>query len=274
MYNIYHFFAFLINVRSELSSVRKLQDFHFSTVPLAYRDNAGFPSLVLRMHKGYSSPGGELIGTVDSDSYNVPSLESHIPTGEIAIGALGHGRAARIYKSMEDAGEVSSWRRTRDVYYLIRGRNNGNTKVCLVHGRFFETTIKREYVLREALEEALAECMEKQPLSRDQFDSLWRVFEREVFSEKSHQVGIGTVEFQLGVQTHENIGANVLSSFYYPKIRDNTLNFVIPHFPAEKNAYRKSSLRRVLSSSEQDQGEEFSIDHPRWGKFFVLSYAL
>lgn len=274
MYNIYHFFAFLLRVRSELSETTRLVDYHFDSVPLAYRDTVSFPSLLLRMHARMPEPGGELIGIVDSDSYNVPSLESHIPTGEIAIGALGHGRAARIYKSMEDAGEVSSWRRMRDVYYLIRGRNNGNTKVCLVHGRFFETTVKREYVLREALEEALADCMEKQPLSRDQFDTLWRVFEREVFSEKSHQVSIGTVEFQLGVRTHQNIGANILSSFYYPKIRDNTLNFVIPLFPAEKNAYRKPSLRRVLSSSEQEEGDEFSIDHPRWGKFFVLSYAL
>ncbi len=274
MYNIYHFFAFLINVRSELSSVRKLQDFHFNVVPLAYRDNAGFPALVIRMHKGYSSPSGEFVGIVDSNSYNVPSFESHIPTGAMSFDMLGHDKVAKIFNSMQAAGEVPGWIHEREVYYLIRGRNNGNTKVCLVHGRFFETTVKREYVLRQALEEALADCMEKQPLSRDQFDTLWRVLEREVFSEKSHQVSIGTVNFQLGVQTHENIGANILSSFYYPEIRDNSLNFVIPLFPAETNAYRKSSLRRVLASSEQEQGEEFSIDHPLWGKFFVLSYAL
>ena len=259
MYNIYHFFAFLINVRSELSSVTKLQDYHFNTVPLAYRDNANFPSLVLRMHKGYPSPGSELIGIIDSNTYNVPAFESHIPAGAMPIAALGHDRAARIYKSMEDAGEVSSWRRMRDVYYLIRGRNNGNCKICLVHGSFFEDRVKPEYLVREALEEVLADCLEEQTLSHDQFNMLWRIFAQEIFSEQHHKVSIGTVELRLGVKTRKNIGANLLSSFYYPEIRDNTLSFIIPHYPADKNAYRKSFLRQALSFSVYEQGEKLFV---------------
>ena len=274
MYNIYHFFAFLLRVRSELSSVTKMRGYHFNTVPLAYRDDAGFPSMVLRMHKGYSKPGGEFVAIIDSNSYNVPPFESHIPTGAMSFDMLGHNRAANIYKSMQAAGEVPGWIHEREVYYLVRGRNSGNSKICLVHGSFFETTVKAEYVLRQALQEVLADSLQEQALSQDQFDMLWRIFVQEIFSGQLHKVSIGAVEFKLGVKTHENLGANILSSFYYPEIKDDTLNFVIPLSSFEKNAYRKSSLRRIVSSAEQGQGEEFSIDHPRWGKFFVLSYAL
>jgi len=105
MYNVYHFFEFLINVRSELSSVAKLRDYHFNSVPLAYRANSNFPSLILRMHKGYSWPGGEFVEIIDSDSYNVPPFESHIPTGAMSFDMLGHDRKAKIFKSMQAAGQ-------------------------------------------------------------------------------------------------------------------------------------------------------------------------
>ena len=274
MYNIYHFFAFLINVRSELSSVTKLQDYHFNTVPLAYRDNASFPSLVLRMHKGYSSPGGEFVEIIDNDSYNVPPFESHIPTGAISFDKLEHDRAAKIFKSMQAAGEVPGWIREREVYYLIRGRNNGNCKICLVHGSFFEQRVKAEYYVREALEEVLADCLEEQTLNHDQFNMLWRIFAQEIFTGQFRRVSIGEIKFSIGIKTYENLGANLLSPFYYPKIKDNTLNFVIPHYPEEENAYRKAFLRRALSSSEYEQGEEIFIKHPQKIDFFVLSFAL
>ena len=274
MYNIYHFFAFLIDVRAELSSVTKLLDYHFNSVPLAYRDNACFPSLVLRMHKGYSPPGGEFVEIIDSDSYNVPPFESHIPTGAMSFDMLGQDRAAKIFKSMEAAGEVPGWIREREVYYLIRGRNNGNSKICLVHGSFFESRVKGEYLVREALEEVLADCLEEQTLSHDQFNILWRKFAQEIFSKQFRGVSIGKVGFRLGIQTHANLGANLLSPFYYPKIKDNTLNFVIPHYPAEKNAYRMQNLQWTLSASIREQGEKIFIKHPQKSDYSVLSYAL
>ena len=274
MYNIYHFFAFLINVRSELASATKLLDYPFNSVPLAYRDNASFPSLVLRMHKGYSPPGGEFVEIIDSDSYNVPSFESHIPTGAISFDKLGQDRAAKIFKSMQAAGEVPGWIHEREVYYLIRGRNNSNCKICLVHGSFFEERVKAEYYVRAALEEVLADCLEEQILSHDQFNMLWRIFAQEIFSGQFRKVSIGEVKFSLDVKTYENLGANLLSPFYYPKIKDNTLNFVIPHYPAEKNAYRMQCLRWTLSASILEQGEKIFIKHPQKSDYSVLSYAL
>ncbi|MCY3797938.1 MAG: hypothetical protein OXG84_09020 [Chloroflexi bacterium] len=274
MYNIYHFFAFLINVRSELSSVTNLQDYHFNSAPLAYRDNASFPSLVLRMHKGYSSPGGEFVGIMDSESYNVPPFESHIPTGALSLDTLGHDLKAKIYKSMQAAGEVPGWIREREVYYLIRGRNNGNSKICLVHGSFFENRAKPEYFVREALEEVLADFLKEQTLNHDQFNMLCNIFAQETFADQFRQVSIGRIKFSLGIKTRENLGANLLSSFYYPQIKDNTLNFVIPHYPEEKNAHRMQKLRWTLSVPILKQCEKIYIKHPQRSDYSVLSYAL
>lgn len=274
MFNIYHFFAFLIDVRSELSSVAKLQDYHFCSVPLAYRDNASFPSLILRMHKGYPWPGGEFVGIIDSDSYNVPPFESHIPAGTMTCDMLGHDRAAKIYRSMQAAGEVPGWIHEREVYYLIRGRNNGNSKICLVHGRFFETPMKPKYVVRQALEEVFAASVEEQAISQDQFELLWHIFAQEIFSGEARQVSIGTAEFNLGIRTFANLGENLLSSFYYPKMKDNTLNFVIPTHPADKHERRMFELRWTLSAPVFKKCEKFTISRPPWGDFFVLSYSL
>ena len=274
MYNIYHFFAFLIDARSELSSITNLQGYHFNSVPLAYRDNTGFPSLVLRMHKGYSSPGGEFVEIIDSNSYNVPPFESHIPTGAMSFDMLGHDRAAKIFKSMQAAGEVPGWIHEREVYYLVRGRNNGNCKICLVHGSFFEDRVKAEYYVREALEEVLADCLEERTLSDDQFNMLWPIFAQEVFAQQFREVSIGRIRFSFGIKTHRNLGANLLSPFYYPTVKDNTLNFVIPHYPAEKNAYRIQKLRWTLSASIREQAEEIFIKHPQKSDYFVLSFAL
>jgi len=274
MYNIYHFFESLIKVRPELASVAKLQEYHFNSVPLAYRDNATFPSLILRMHKGYPWPGGEFVEIIDSDSYNVPPFESHIPTGAMSCDMLGHDRKTKIYKSMQAAGEVPGWIHERQVYYLIRGRNNGNSKICLAHGRFFETTVKPKYVVRQALEEVFAGCVEEQALSQDQFDLLWHKLTQEIFSGEVRQVSIGAVEISLGIKTNANLGANLLSPFYYPELNDNTLNFVIPNYPADKHEHQLRELRWTLSTHILNQGEQFNISHPRWGDFFVLSYAL
>ncbi|MCY3914584.1 MAG: hypothetical protein OXG49_01095 [Chloroflexi bacterium] len=274
MYSIYHFFAFLINVRSELSSVTKLQDYHFNSVPLAYRANSNFPSLILRMHKGYSWPGGEFVEIIDSDSYNVPPFESHIPTGAMSFDMLGHDRKAKIFKSMQAAGEVPGWINEREVYYLIRGRNSGNCKICLVHGSFFEDRVKPEHYVREALQEVLSDCLEEQTLSHDQFNMLSRIFAQEIFSEQFRKVSLGAVEFRLWIRTRANLGANLLSSFYFPIIKDNTLNLVVPHYPEEKNAYRMQKLRWTLSASTLEQGEKIFIKHPQKGDYSVLSYAL
>ena len=274
MYNIYNFFAFLIGARSDLSSVTKLKDYHFDTVPLAHRDNTDFPSMVLRMHKGYSFPGGEFVEIIDSDSYNVPPFESHFPTGAISFDKLGHDRVAKISRSMQAAGEVPGWRREREVYYLIRGRNNGNWKICLVHGSFFEDRVKAEYYVRQALEEVLAENLEDQSLSYDQFEVLCHKLAQEIFAEQFRKVRIGRIKFSLGIKTYENLRANPLSPFYYPKIKDNTLSFVIPHYPPEKNAYRMEKLRWTLSGSILKQGEKFAIRHPERLDYSVLSYAL
>jgi len=67
---------------------------------------------------------------------------------------------------------------------------------------------------------------------------------------------------------------NVFNSKIYPAIRDNTLNFVVPNYPADEIAERILYLRQALSTSEFTEGENTIITHPFNGDFFVLSFAL
>jgi len=143
-----------------------------------------------------------------------------------------------------------------------------------VHGSFFEDNVKPEHYVREALAEVLSDCLEEQTLSHDQFNMLARIFAQEIFSEQFRKVSLGAVEFRLWIRTRANLGANLLSSFYFPIIKDNTLNLVIPHYPEEENAYRMQKLRWTLSASTLKQGERIFIKHPQKINFFVLSYAL
>ncbi len=48
----------------------------------------------------------------------------------------------------------------RDVFYLVRGRNASNVKVCLVHGSFFET-VRVEELIRESFRQVIEEGLGK-----------------------------------------------------------------------------------------------------------------
>ena len=51
-------------------------------------------------------------------------------------------------KQMEEAGDDIYSLPLREVYYLLRGKEKktGNTKICLVHGSFFETISVQELI--------------------------------------------------------------------------------------------------------------------------------
>ncbi len=273
MYNIYHFFATLIEERAQLQGATQLLDYPFASAPLSYHSRCGFPSLILRMHARAYEPGGEWVAILDSNTYNVPAFQSHIPVNAMSIDMLGHAKATSVRKSMLAAGEVPHWIRMREVYYLLRGRNRGNTKICLVHGSFFQS-MKPRAVLQEALSQALEGHLEELSLSQDQISLLERICAEAILTDQSWKVDRMTVEFNLGIQTPENHGLNILSSFHFRAIQDNTLNFIFPNYPADFHAHRRSSLRDALPSQAYREGKQLSITHPRKGDYFVFSYSL
>ena len=156
MYSIYHFFAHLVRNRNRLEYVPHLEDFPFDSELLSYVGKGKFPDFAIRINPQGDPSGGELIEVKDSKSYSVPSFNSTIPTGKKSIESLTKGISSVLREQMEAAGDDIFSLPWRDVYYLLRGKEKktGNTKICLVHGSFFET-VKVEELIRNAFGQVL-----------------------------------------------------------------------------------------------------------------------
>lgn len=80
-----------------------------------------------------------MIELKDVASYTISSFNSTIPTGQKEILKVVGEDVSRIRKQMEKAGDKVCSLLTREVYYLVRGKNKDAQKAALVHGSFFET---------------------------------------------------------------------------------------------------------------------------------------
>ena len=131
-YSIYHFFADLCQKKEQLSTVEKLESFSFDERMLSCNNKGRFPDLAIKLnHNNAIFSGGELIELKDSNSYSVSSFNSTIPTGEKDIRKLTSGNQNTIRTQMQEAGDDILSLLTRSVFYLVRGRKQGNVKVCI-----------------------------------------------------------------------------------------------------------------------------------------------
>lgn len=140
MYSIYHFFKSLVERKELLTPVIKLEDFPFNDTLLSCRNVGQFPDLAIKISLSNELfTGGELVELKDSKTYSVASFNSTIPTGQKEIEKVVKGASGAIAQQMLAAGDAILTLPLRDVFYLIRGKKKDKTKVCLVHGSFFET---------------------------------------------------------------------------------------------------------------------------------------
>ncbi len=159
--SIYHFFADLCGKKGEFIAQNPLDTFPFSEDMLSCVNDGLFPDLAIKLnHNDSIFSGGELIELKDSKSYSVASFNSTIPTGEKDIHELIEGTENIIRTQMQEAGDDILSLPIRQVFYLTRGRRRSNVKVCLVHGKFFETVPVSTLISEsfgQALEERLTE---------------------------------------------------------------------------------------------------------------------
>ena len=235
-YSICHFFANLCQKKGEFTTQNPLATFPFSDEMLSYVDKERFPDLAIKLNRNDSIfSGGELIELKDSKSYSVASFSSMIPTGEKDIQRLIEGTKNTIRTQMEEAGDDILSLPIRQVFYLTRGRNRSNVKVCLSHGKFFETIPVSTLISEsfgQALEERLDELGTSLPASMKQ--ELLNLFsEQETFS-RTRNVENASVRLRFRVMTEVKAGGNILNHNQYPQINENTLNFAVPcHNAAE-----------------------------------------
>ena len=277
MYSIYHFFAHLCRDRNRLEWVPKLEGFPFDLELLSYRGNGKFPDLAIRVNPDGNPSGGELIEVKDSKSYAVPSFNSTIPTGNKSIESLTQGKSNVMREQMEAAGDDIYSVAMREVYYLLRGKDpkTRHTKICLVHGSFFET-VKVEQLIQQAFGQVLEERLEAedQAISSELHELMLRIFSRQDSFSRVRHVDNASVKLRFRIMTEVKREGNILNSRVYPEIRDNTLSFVIPNHPENDAVARKRHLRIALSKSEMEMGEELIVTHPFNGDFYVLSFSL
>ncbi len=275
MYSIYHFFAHLYRNRYLLESVPKLDEFPFDLELLSCSNVGKFPDLAIRINSAGDPPGGELIELKDSRSYTVASFNSTIPTGKKSIDFLTKGKTNVIRQQMEAAGDDIYSLPVRDVYYLLRGKKNNNTKICLVHGSFFET-VKVEHLIQQAFNQVLEERLadSNDPLNDDLRKLILNIFSRQDSFSKVRHVENASVKLRFRIMTEVKKEGNILSSQSYPAIKDNTINLIIPHHTFTEFTSISVHLQRALSQSELLTGQKFVIRHPFNGEFFVLSFLL
>ena len=280
-YSIYHFFADLCKKKGEFISLDKLAAFPFSEQMFSCVNKGKFPDLAIKLNRRDSIfSGGELIELKDSkSSYSVASFNSTIPTGEKNIEKLIAGRTNRIRSQMEEVGDDILSLPIRQVFYLTRGRKRSNVKVCLAHGKFFETVPVSTLIsdsFRQALEERLDELGTS--LSDSMKLKLANLFsEQETFS-RTRSVENASVHLRFRVMTEVESGGNILDQNQYPQINDNTLNFAVPcHSEAEQELHTdkmKVAFEQMNVSNLFSQLEIFTVQHHFNGPFLIFQTNL
>ena len=279
-YSIYHFFADLCQKKQEFLSEKKLESFPFDEQMLSCINKGKFPDLAVKLNNDNKQfTGGELIELKDSKTYSVASFNSTIPTGEKDIKKLTEGQENTIRTQMEDAGNNILSLPIRQVFYLIRGKKQPNVKVCLTHGKFFETVPVSTLIsasFGQALEERLDELGESLSLSLKH--KLLDLFSEQQTFSRTRNVDDASVRLRFRIMTEVKAGANILNPNQYPQIGDNTLSFAVPcHSDAERNqqhnkmkiAFQEMDCEKLFS-----QMEVFSLQHHFNGKFLIFQTNL
>ena len=279
-YSIYHFFAGLCRKRDDFLLGNDLEDFPFDKRMLSCINKGKFPDLAIRLNnEDVQFTGGELIELKDSKQYSVASFNSTIPIGEKDIKKLTEGQANIIRTQMEKAGNNILSLPVRQVFYLIRGSKQSNTKVCLAHGKFFETVPVSTLISEsfgQALEERLSELGET--LSPTMKQKLLDIFSEQQTFSKTRDIEKASVKLRFRIMTGVKAGANILNPNQYPQIGDNTMSFAVPcHREAQQSEQHhkmKIAFEQMECSDLFAQLKTFVLQHHFNGKFLVFQMNL
>ncbi len=278
MPSIFHFFDHLRQLRAQLISPAALKDLPFDPRLIHPELNADigetgrFPDRILRCDPPPGREGGELIEFKDSRSFSVPSFNSTLPAGSKRLDeVLAPGSARR--QQLIDAGEDLSLTQVRQVYYLLRGRRAARanmrqaTKVCLVHGGFFET-LPADQLVRGAFAQVLEEVL-GQPPDDDLLAQLAQLFANPRSFARSRTVPQAAVSIRFRIMTEAKRDGNPLDGSRYPQIDDDTLTLICP----QADQTRARAL--LMPLHDQPQGYRmFTLNHRLNGPFFAVQTAL
>ena len=278
--SIYHFFSHLVEQKTDLVSVKHLDKFRFDASMLSCKSKGKFPDLAIRLNApGNIFSGGELVELKDSVSFSVSSFNSTIPTGSKHIAELIAGKNNTIREQMKKVGDDIESLPIRDVFYLVRGKKKKFIKVCLIHGKFFETVSGETLIsdsFRQAFEERMKEAGEE--FSPEFKEKITKLFSHQDTFSRVRTVTKASVRLRFRIMTEVLAEGNILNSAKYPQIKDNTLNFLVPcHSAEEENLHLKrikqAFKERGVSSFLKDF-DIFTLKHLLNGPFLVFQTAI
>jgi hypothetical protein len=274
MNSIFHFWKYITQNKNSLSKVSNLDKFKYDIEMLSCSNKGVFPDLAIRLNKDRSLfTGGELIELKDSKSYVVSSFNSTIPTGKKNIRKIIRSEHSTSFIQMTNAGDDVFSLEERDVYYLVRGKNKGHQKICLVHGSFFETINTKE-LIRQSFGQVLDEKLVGTNVSEELKDQLSAIFsEQEDFS-RVRNVDKASVKLRFRILTEVKPEGNILNSKQYPEIQDETLNFIVPYHSEEEKADVLKKMESVMGKTGMKKFNIFPLKHPLNGWFIVFQVSL
>ena len=277
--SIYHLFAYLYLNRNELVSANPINTFPFDEQMLSWTAKDWFPNLAIKCNDGDKLfGGGELVLLKDSKSYSVTSFDSMIPTGEKEVRKATEWTESACLAQRHEEGKKVPSLSVRQVFYLIRGRKKSNVKVCLSHGRFFETipvsTLISESI-RHELEKQFNECGESSASIKETLAALFS--EPQTFN-RARTMDRASVNIRFQVMAEVKAGANLLNPNQYPQIGDNTLNFAVPCHDGEEERLHihrmQTAFRQMDASHLYSQMRVFLLQHHYNGNFLIFQTNL
>lgn len=273
MYSIFHFFRSLVDSKQLFKEIKKLEDFPFDEQMLSCKNAGQFPDLAIKVnHYNSLFKGGELLELKDSKTYSVSSFNSTIPTGKKEIENLLKGKNSKIKRQMEEARDDIFSLPIRDVYYLVRGQKKDKTKICLIHGSFFET-VKSNDLLSQSFSQVLEERLleNEQEINQEIKDLLIDMFSEQSSFSKVRNIDKASVKLRFRVMTEVKAEGNILNERKYPEIKDNTLNFIVPCHDSKEEDLAKRKMALLYTKSPFTI---FKLKHLLNGYFLVFQTSL
>lgn len=276
MFSIYHFFHSLINNTAPFLTEEDLADYPFQDDLLSCKNKGVFPDLAIRINPSNTIfSGGELLELKDNKSYTVSSFNSTIPTGKKEISKIITSEQSNIKQQMEAVSDDIFSLPIREVFYLVRGRIRGNTKVCLVHGSFFET-VGVEELISQSFSQVIEERIEAtgQNIPEDVKKTLSVILSDQDSFRKVRNVEHASIKLRFRIMSEVKKEGNILSSKKYPEIKDNSLNFVLPCHNDEEEKVILNKAQTVFKEDLQSCIETCKIKHHFNGHFFIFQTLL
>ena len=230
--SIYHFFSELLLRRGYFAQLENIEDFDYPQQLIAGRCKKSFPDMVLRHDRDSDMPGGEIIELKTANSYAISSFNSTIPSAQKSMESL----SGMLRKELRQNGELFELSDLRDVYYLIVGRKKATpaplTKVCLVHGSFFETIPIREVLLGGAAA-ALKNPSGESSIDVVSFFANDSDEELQARFSATRRIDGAAVKLRFRVMCEVDPDADLMKETKFPDIINDSISFITKLDPSE-----------------------------------------